>query len=347
MVKESTTCDLSLVIPVYNEVENLEPLMVEIAAALDPTALRYEVLFIDDGSSDGSYQQIEELKRGYPQIGAVRFRRNFGQTAAFSAGFDMARGDVIVTMDADRQNDPADVPSLIAKLDQGFDVVNGWRQNRQDGLLSRKLPSFVANKLIANTTNVHLRDRGCSLRAFKAEVVKELRLYGEMHRFIPELISFAGFAMTEVPVNHRPRVAGTSKYGLSRTFRVILDLMTILFLRKYSARPMHLFGGVGIVSGAIGSLAGFYLAAAKIWAGLQGGMEGFRAYQIGDRPLLMLSVLLIILGVQFLVMGLLAELVVRTYHESQDKPVYYVKETLNSAIKNFNRRTETHSDLVL
>ena len=219
-------------------------------------------------------------------------------------------------------------PSLIAKLDEGYDVINGWRKNRQDGLLSRKLPSFIANRLIARSTNVRLRDRGCSLRAFRVEVVKELNLYGEMHRFIPELVSFAGFVMTEVPVHHRPRVAGTSKYGLSRTFRVILDLMTILFLRKYSARPMHLFGGVGIVSAVLGSLAGFYLAAAKVWAGIQDGMTGFRAYQIGDRPLLMLSVLLIILGVQFLVMGLLAELVVRTYHESQNKPVYHVKEIL-------------------
>jgi glycosyltransferase involved in cell wall biosynthesis len=328
MVNENTNCDLSLVIPVYNEVESLRPLVEEITAALDDQPLTYEIIFIDDGSSDGSYPLIERLKQEYPQIGAVSFRRNFGQTAAFSAGFDMARGDIIVTLDADRQNDPTDIPNLIKKLDDGFDVVNGWRQNRQDGLLSRKLPSFIANRLIARSTNVHLRDRGCSLRAFRAEVVKELNLYGEMHRFIPELVSFSGFIMTEVPVNHRPRVAGTSKYGLSRTFRVILDLMTILFLRKYSARPMHLFGGVGIISGALGSLAGFYLAAAKIWAGIQDGMDGFRAYRIGDRPLLMLSVLLIILGVQFLVMGLLAELVVRTYHESQNKPVYYVKETL-------------------
>jgi glycosyltransferase involved in cell wall biosynthesis len=328
MESENIVYDLSLVIPVYNEVENLRPLVEEIAAALDGQPLTYEVIFVDDGSSDHSFDLVQELNRAYPQIGGIRFRRNFGQTAAFSAGFDQARGRVIVTMDADRQNDPADVPSLVKKLDEGYDVVNGWRKNRQDGLLSRKLPSFIANRLIARSTGVRLRDRGCSLRAFRSEVVEELRLYGEMHRFIPELVSFAGFVMTEVPVNHRPRVAGTSKYGLSRTFRVILDLATILFLRKYSARPMHLFGGVGIISAAIGSLAGFYLAAAKAWAGIEGGMEGFRAYRIGDRPLLMLSVLLIILGVQFLVMGLLAELVVRTYHESQGKPVYHIKEIL-------------------
>lgn len=329
MESKTTTYDLSLVIPVFNEVENLAALTEEIAAALDDKPLTYEVLFIDDGSSDGSFKLIQELSGRYPQIGAVRFRRNFGQTAAFSAGFDHACGRVIVTMDADRQNDPADVPSLIRKLDEGYDVINGWRQNRKDGFLLRKLPSFLANRLIARSTGVRLHDRGCSLRAFRAEVVQELRLYGEMHRFIPELASAAGFVMAEVPVNHRPRVAGTSKYGLSRTFRVILDLMTILFLRRYSARPMHLFGGVGIISAVIGGLFGFYLAAAKIWAGIEGGAEGFRAYQIGDRPLLMLSVLLIILGVQFLVMGLLAELVVRTYHESQNKPVYHIKEKIS------------------
>jgi glycosyltransferase involved in cell wall biosynthesis len=332
MKEEKGICDLSLVIPIYNEVENLEPLMEEIAAALEDRPITYEVVFVDDGSSDGSYKLIEELSGRFPQIGAVRFRRNFGQTAAFSAGFNHAKGKVIVTMDADRQNDPADVPALIKKLEEGYDVVNGWRQNRQDGLILRKLPSFIANRLIARFTGVRLHDRGCSLRAFRSEVVHELKLYGEMHRFIPELASSAGFVMAEVPVNHRPRVAGTSKYGLSRTFRVILDLMTILFLRRYSARPMHLFGGVGIISAVLGGIFGFYLAAAKTWAGIEGGAEGFRAYRIGDRPLLMLSVLLIILGVQFLVMGLLAELVVRTYHERQNIPVYHIKETITPHI---------------
>jgi glycosyltransferase involved in cell wall biosynthesis len=240
MKEEKGICDLSLVIPIYNEVENLEPLMEEIAAALEDRPITYEVVFVDDGSSDGSYKLIEELSGRFPQIGAVRFRRNFGQTAAFSAGFNHAKGKVIVTMDADRQNDPADVPALIKKLEEGYDVVNGWRQNRQDGLILRKLPSFIANRLIARFTGVRLHDRGCSLRAFRSEVVHELKLYGEMHRFIPELASSAGFVMAEVPVNHRPRVAGTSKYGLSRTFRVILDLMTILFLRRYSARPKEL-----------------------------------------------------------------------------------------------------------
>lgn len=323
---EAHAVDLSLVIPVFNEVENLRPLVEEIAAALDDQPWVYEVIFIDDGSSDGSFELMQALHAEFPQVGVIRFRRNFGQTAAFAAGFDWAGGRVVVTLDADRQNDPADIPKLITKLDEGYDVVNGWRINRQDGFLFRKLPSMIANRLIAQISGVKLHDRGCSLRAYRSQVVRDLRLYGEMHRFIPELSSAAGFSMTEVPVNHRSRSAGQSKYGITRTFRVLLDLMTITFLRRYSARPMHLFGGLGAISCITGLLIGFYLAAIKIWAGISGGMDGFRSVRIGDRPLLMLAVLLIILGVQFLVMGLLAELVVRTYHESQNKPIYYVRE---------------------
>ena len=322
------TLDLSIIIPVLNEADNLRPLVEEIDAALADTSLSYEVLIVDDGSEDGSFDLVQELHQEFPQVGAIRFRRNFGQTAAFAAGFDEAGGKVIVTIDADRQNDPADIPLLLEKLDEGFDVVNGWRQERQDGFLLRKVPSYFANRLIARLSGVRLHDRGCSLRAFRVEVVRDLRLYGEMHRFIPELAGAAGFTMAEVPVGHRPRVAGDSKYGISRTFRVILDLITILFLRRYSARPMHLFGGVGILSVFLGTLMGFYLAAIKIWAGIKDGAEGFRSVQIGDRPLLTLAVLLIILGVQFIVMGLLAELVVRTYHESQDKPIYYIRDKL-------------------
>ncbi|MCI0394676.1 MAG: glycosyltransferase family 2 protein [Chloroflexi bacterium] len=323
--------DLSIVIPALNEADNLRPLVEEIRAALGDQPWNYEVLFIDDGSQDGSFEVVQALHQEYPQVGGVRFRRNFGQTAAFAAGFAYAQGRVIVTMDADRQNDPADIPVLLARLAEGYDVVNGWRQKRQDGLL-RRLPSFLANRLIARSTGVRLRDRGCSLRAFRVEVVRELRLYGEMHRFIPELASAAGFTMAEVPVSHRPRVAGKSKYGLSRTVRVLLDLATILFLRRYSARPMHLFGGLGILSSGLGFLFGLYLAGIKIWAGIEQGAAGFRSVRIGDRPLLMLAVLLIILGVQFLVMGLLAELVVRTYHESQNKPVYHIREIVQSRI---------------
>ena len=332
LTPEFQEVELSIVVPVYNEVENLRPLIEEIIQTFDGVGKHYEIILVDDGSDDGSFQLAADLHEEYNQVGAVRFRRNFGQTAAFSAGFNYARGQVIVTIDADRQNDPADIPLLLEQLETGSDLVNGWRKNRQDGLLFRKVPSIIANRLIAWATGLKLHDRGCSLRAFRVEVVRDLRLYGEMHRFIPELASAAGFTMSEVSVNHRPRTAGTSKYGISRTFRVILDLMTILFLRRYSARPMHLFGGLGVISGTIGFIFGVYLAWIKIWAGLTGGSEGFRSVQIGGRPLLMLAVLLIILGVQFLVMGLLAELVVRTYHESQDKPVYYIREEITPIV---------------
>ena len=325
MSSPTTLKDLTLVIPVYNEEENLRPLAGEIRAALADTGLDYEVLFIDDGSKDASFAVLQELAAADDHIVAIRFRRNYGQTAAFAAGFDHARGRVIVTLDADRQNDPADIPRLLAELDKGFDVVNGWRENRQDNLI-RRFPSRVANWLIAETSGVHLKDRGCSLRAFRAEVVRDLHLYGELHRFIPELVNFAGFSMSEVPVNHRARVAGASKYGLSRTFRVILDLFTIHFLRKYGDRPMQLFGRWGIILFALGALIGGYLTGLKLWAGITGGMEGFNAMTIGDRPLLLLAVLLVILGVQFVVMGLIAELTVRTYYETQNLRVYRVRE---------------------
>ncbi len=291
--------DLSLVIPVYNEEDNLAPLAAEIRAALDPTGLNYEVLFIDDGSRDSSFACLQELAAADDHIVAIRFRRNYGQTAAFAAGFDHARGAVIVTLDADRQNDPADIPALLAKLNEGYDVVNGWRQNRQDNLV-RRFPSRV----------------------------DDLNLYGELHRFIPELVNFAGFSMAEVPVNHRARVAGQSKYGLSRTFRVILDLFTIHFLRKYGDRPMQLFGRWGIILFALGALIGGYLTALKVWAGVTGGLAGFNAMRIGDRPLLLLAVLLVIIGVQFIVMGLIAELTTRTYYETQGLRVYRVRQII-------------------
>lgn len=316
--------DLSLVVPVYNEVENLRPLLDEIRETFGSRDLDYEIVFVDDGSSDGSFSVLQALAQEDGRVVVIRFRRNFGQTAAFAAGFSHATGRVIVTMDADRQNDPADIPALLNKLDEGYDVVNGWRQKRKDALL-RKLPSRIANGLIAHASGVRLHDRGCSLRAFRAPVVEQLHLYGEMHRFIPEMVNFAGFSMAEVPVSHRARVAGSSKYGLSRTFRVVLDLITVLFLRRYSDRPMHLLGGIGIISCGLGSLLGGYLALLKLWGAVTGGLAGFRAVRIGDRPLLMLAILLIFIGIQFLVMGLLAELIVRTYYESQDKRVYHVQ----------------------
>jgi glycosyltransferase involved in cell wall biosynthesis len=324
--------DLSIVIPVFNEAENLRPLTAEITAVLSEYTLDYEIIFIDDGSTDGSFDLLHQLHQEDERVVVIRFRRNHGQTAAFAAGFDHSQSRYILTIDADRQNDPADIPKLLAELEEGYDVVNGWRTNRQDTFL-RKLPSYLANRLIARLTHVPLHDRGCSLRAFRAEVVRDLRLYGELHRFIPEMVSFAGFRMSEVPVNHRPRVAGTSKYGLSRTVRVILDLVTILYLQRYSDRPMHLFGSLGIIFGGAGVALGLYLTGLKVWAGIQDGLAGFNSTRIGERPLLLLAVLLVILGVQFLVMGLIAELIVRTYYETQEKPVYYIQEVVGLEAK--------------
>ncbi|MEM7332773.1 MAG: glycosyltransferase family 2 protein [Chloroflexota bacterium] len=325
--------DLSLVIPVYNEEENLRELHKEITIALKDEPYSYEVLFVDDGSRDQSFAIMEALHEEDPRVVAVKFRRNHGQTAGFAAGFAYARGNYILTMDADRQNDPADIPQLMQKITtEDFDVVNGWRENRQDAFIMRKLPSFIANRLIARLTHVPLRDRGCSMRVFKAEVVQELKLYGEMHRYIPEMVSFAGFTMSEVPVNHRPRVAGTSKYGISRTIRVIIDLITVLFLQRFFDRPMRLFGSLGFIFGVPGILLGLFLTATKIWAGIQGGLAGFNSVQLGERPLLLLAVMMVILGVQFAVMGLIAELVVRTYFETQNKPIYTVRKVVQSPV---------------
>ncbi|HEX6384427.1 MAG TPA: glycosyltransferase family 2 protein [Anaerolineae bacterium] len=330
--------DLSIIVPVFNEAENLRPLMAEISVALANEALDYEVIFIDDGSTDGSFDLLRRLHREDNRVVAIRFRRNHGQTAAFAAGFKEAQGHYILTIDADRQNDPADIPRLIAKLEEGYDVVNGWRQNRQDAFLMRRLPSLLANRLITILSDVPLHDRGCSLRVFRAEVTRDLKLYGELHRFIPEMVSFAGFTMAEVPVSHRPRVAGQSKYGISRTFRVILDLFTVLFLRKYSDRPMHLFGTWGILFGGAGLTLGLYLTWLKVSAGIQGGWKGFHNTRLSDRPLLLLAVLLVILGVQFLVMGLLAELIVRTYYEAQNKTVYYTQEVIGLEAENADQK---------
>jgi glycosyltransferase involved in cell wall biosynthesis len=314
------TGSLSVVAPVYNEAPNIQPLYEQITSALDGVVDDYEIVLVDDGSSDGSFEKMGAICRSDPRLKVIQFRRNFGQSAAFAAGFDYARGDVIVTLDADLQNDPADIPRLLAKLDEGYDVVAGWRQNRKDNLV-RKVPSFLANRLIARTTGVMLHDTGCSLRAYRRPVIENIKLYGEMHRFIPALASLVGIRLTELPVNHRPRTQGEAKYGkfgLSRAFRVILDLMTIYFMLGFFGRPMHLFGGVGLISGALGLGIGLYLSALKLFAGRD----------IGDRPLLLLAVLLIVIGVQFLAMGLLGELVVRTYYESQGKPPYYVRTVL-------------------
>ena len=261
---------------------------------------------------------LEGLRANIPQIRVVSLRRNFGQTAAMAAGLDFSTGEVVVTIDADRQNDPADIPAMIAKLEEGYDLVCGWRHKRKDAAIMRKLPSKIANRLIAKTTGVVLNDYGCTLKAMTKTIAKKITLYGEMHRFIPAVASAVGVKIAEVKVNHRARVAGESKYGISRTFRVILDLVTVKFLLKYSSRPIHFFGMPGLALTTIGGLGLSYLVFGKLLFGMS----------IGDRPLLMLSILLLILGVQFVLFGLIGEMQTRIYHESQDKPVYYVRETI-------------------
>ena len=332
MASSETTVDISIVLPVYNEAGSLPDLIPEITKVLRQLKRPYEIVAVDDGSSDDSLQVLQELQQDEPCLRVVEFRRNFGQTAAFDAGFDYARGDVIVTMDADGQNDPADVPGLLEVMEAGdYDLVNGWRKDRKEPFLTRRLPSMVANWLIANASDIHLHDRGCSLKAMRHDLVKQMNLYGELHRFIPEIASLIGVRVAEVPVNDRPRRVGESKYGaLARTPRVFLDLVTVSFLLSYSKRPMQLFGSFGLLSGGVGGLIGLYLVGAKVLRGILYGEEAFRSFRIGTSPWTMLSVLLIVLGVQFLMMGLLGEILTRTYHEAQDKPIYVVRRVLEA-----------------
>jgi glycosyltransferase involved in cell wall biosynthesis len=306
---------VSVVVPLYNEVDNVGELHRELTRSLEALGRPYEILLVDDGSRDGTLDRLLEIESADPRVRVLRLRRNFGQTAAFSAGFDHARGEVVVTSDGDLQNDPADIPRLLAKLDEGFDMVCGWRRRRQDPF-SKRVPSFFANRLISWSTSVHLHDYGCSLKAIRAEVVKNLRLYGEMHRFIPAVASWMGVSVAEVEVNHRPRTRGRSKYGLGRTARVLLDLFTVKFLLAYGTRPAHFFGMLGLLFGAGGMGLMAYLAFLKL----------FRDESIGGRPLLLLGALLFVIGLVLVSVGLLAELLVRIYHESQGKPIYAVRE---------------------
>lgn len=315
----STTPALSVVIPVLNEAENLPILAERLTRALDGLGRSYEIIVIDDGSRDASFAILRDLARENPHLRVVRLRRNFGQTAAFSAGFDRARGDVVVTLDADLQNDPADIGALLAKIEEGYDVVSGWRAHRQDPFINRRLPSIIANWIISRVTGVRLHDFGCSLKAYRADVLGGIRLYGELHRFIPAIASWQGVAVTELPVHHAPRQFGKSKYGIGRTFRVILDLITIRFLLSYGTRPMQIFGLLGLIIGGLGTLVGVFLTYTKLFYG----------ESIGNRPLLLLAVLLIVVGMQLISMGLIGELVVRTYYETQSKPIYVVREELN------------------
>ena len=310
---------LSVVIPAYNEEENVPILYEKLKKVLDSLGQDYEIIFVDDGSTDGTYQRLKQLAEKDGRLKVIRFKRNYGQTAAMSAGFEHAKGDVIITLDADLQNDPEDIPTLLEKLKEGYHVVSGWRKDRKDPFLSRRLPSMIANWLISKITGVHLHDYGCTLKAYRAEVVKDLELFGDMHRFLPALTKRRGAKITEVVVKHHPRMFGKSKYGIGRTVRVLLDIMLVKFLNEYINKPLYMFGGVGFLLLTLGLFSLFYLIFIKL----------FFEEPIGRRPLLILSVLLILAGVQLICTGLLAELLVRIYYRTKDTKPYVIQEKIN------------------
>ena len=313
----SAPLDLSVVVPLYNEEESLPHLVEQLLAALRPSGERFELVLVNDGSSDRTAEVLERLSRDIPELVGVVLRKNYGQTAAMAAGFDVAQGDVIVSLDGDLQNDPADIPMLLAKLREGYDLVSGWRHQRQDAALQRKLPSKIANRLIGRVTGVRLHDYGCSLKAYSRDVLSDMRLYGELHRFLPALAFIEGARITEVKVNHRARQFGSSKYGIDRTFRVLMDLLTVWFMKRFLTRPMYVFGFGGLIAILLSLVASSYLLAVKLMGG-----------DIANRPLLTLAVVLGLAGIQLFCFGLLGELQIRTYHESQDRPIYRIRETL-------------------
>ena len=313
----ATSMDLSVVVPVYNEEESLPHLVQQLLEALRPSGERFELVLVNDGSSDGSASVLQRLSAEVPELVAVLLRKNYGQTAAMAAGFDVAQGEVIVSLDGDLQNDPADIPMLLARLREGYDRVSGWRHQRQDAAIQRKLPSRIANRLIGRVTGVRLHDYGCSLKAYRREVLADMRLYGELHRFLPALAFIEGARITEVKVNHRSRQFGASKYGIDRTFRVLMDLLTVWFMKRFLTRPMYVFGFGGLMA-IVGSLiASTYLLVVKLMG-----------QDIANRPLLTLAVVLGLAGIQLFCFGLLGELLIRTYHESQGRPIYRIRATL-------------------
>lgn len=312
----SSKLEISIVIPLMNEEENTPELIPRVVEAMEILGRSFEIILVDDGSTDRTWEILKEARGKDARIRLIRLRKNFGQTAGLKAGFDAARGSIIVTLDGDLQNDPKDIGKLLSSLDEGYDIVSGWRSPRKDPFLSRRLPSMLANGLISLTTKVKLHDYGCTLKAFRSEVAKNLDLYGEMHRFIPAIASWMGVSVTEVKVNHQARKRGKSKYGISRTLRVFLDLITVKFLLSYSTKPIQIFGLVGVLSGGMGLALSLYLFFIRL----------ILHQAIGGRPLLLLSVFLIFIGIQFVTMGLLAEIQIRTYHESQKKSIYVIKE---------------------
>ena len=308
---------VSIVIPLFNEADNVEPLYSELRRFADQDERVTEIIFVDDGSTDTTYDQLTVFCADDPRVRVLRLRRNFGQTAALSAGFDVAGGDVICPMDGDRQNDPNDIPRLLEKIEEGYDVVSGWRQDRKDAWLTRRVPSWVANRLISKITSVRLRDYGCSLKAYRREVIEGVKLYGEMHRFIPSLASWMGIRVTEMPVRHRARTAGKSKYGLSRVLRVLLDLINVKFLVSYSTRPIQVFGKIGMLSFLLG------IACLAVTA----YMKLFKGYDVTGNPFFLLAALCALVAFQFICIGLLGEITIRTYYELQQKPTYVLRET--------------------
>jgi glycosyltransferase involved in cell wall biosynthesis len=316
--------ELSVILPIFNEADNIEPLFAELIPAMEATGRSFEIIAVDDGSQDNSFALLTQVHQRDARVRVVRLRRNFGQTAAFAAGFDRAAGQIVITMDADLQNPPADIPKLLAKMEEGYDVVSGWRVNRwQEGLsafFTRRIPSAIANWTISTVTGVHLHDYGCSLKAYCRDVAREIRLYGDLHRFVPAIASYYGVSIAEVPVSYRARRFGKSKYGLGRTIRVLLDLLTVRFLLSYSTRPIQIFGLMGMASIVLGVAIGLYLTAIKFLYGAA----------LAERPLLLFAIMLFSVGVQLVLMGLLAELVTRTYFESQNKPIYTVREELGA-----------------
>ena len=313
----NSNVSISIVVPIYNEEESLPFLVNQLLDVLNPMAETFELVLVNDGSSDNSAEVMRKLSIEVPEIIGVILRKNYGQTAAMAAGFDISSGEIVVTLDGDLQNDPADIPLLINKIRDGFDLVSGWRYRRKDSALSRKIPSKIANRLIGKVTGVRLNDYGCSLKAYRKEVLIDMRLYGELHRFLPVLANIEGARITEVRVNHRSRQFGSSKYGIDRTFRVLMDLLTVWFMNRFLTRPMYVFGFGGILA-IIGSLiTSFYLLILKLLGN-----------DIGDRPLLLFALLLAVTGVQLFGFGLLGELQIRTYHESQNRPIYRIRDTL-------------------